>query len=221
MTNKKKQLMESIGEIAGKTLLSMIPGPAGALFQAIWDKAKENAFQDRCEAWVETMEDRLRKIEITLDDVGSSQLFATAMIHATEIAAKTSSDEKRALLANAVANSITTDISEERMVLFFQLIEKYTVAHIRILHYFRDPSFGKGVYYGPMSRPASVLAELSIYAQRFSYDQSYCKKIIRDLQNDSVLEVFQDAIMTESGALAKRTTKFGDDFLAFLEEKGS
>ncbi len=216
---KIKKVMTDVAEITGEAILSMIPGPAGTLLPLVFNKVKENALAKREEAWKAKLEERLRKIEKSLDEIGSNERFTTALIHSTEIAIKTSSEEKRVYLANAVANSISTDIAEEQMVVFFQLLEKYTVAHIRILSYFRDPSLGKGIMLGSSSMPSSIWTRLSAFVKQFGYERDYCMKIIRDLQNDSVLNDFTDAIMTEQSALSKRTTPLGNRFLAFVEEK--
>lgn len=121
-----------VAEIAGKTAVSAIP-VGGALVTSIYDAVKNNCLEKRQKKWQEALENRISKMEVTLDDLGNSEIFTTAIIKATEVAMKTSSEEKLKYLANATANSYEGNIDETRFYLYMGLIERYTARHISIL----------------------------------------------------------------------------------------
>lgn len=118
-----------VAEIAGKTAVSAIP-VGGALATSIYDTVKNNCLEKRQKKWQEVLENRISKMEVTLDDLGNSEIFTTAIIKATEVAMKTSSEEKLKYLANATANSYEGNIDETRFYLYMGLIERYTARHM-------------------------------------------------------------------------------------------
>lgn len=101
----KKEAILDVAEIAGKTAISLIP-VGGALATAIYDTVKGNALAKRQEQWMRTLEDRISKIEETLESIGNNELFTTALVKATELAMRTSREEKMSYLANAVISSL-------------------------------------------------------------------------------------------------------------------
>ena len=100
----KEKALDTV-EIAAKTALSVIP-VGGALVTSVYDAVKGNCLSKRQEKWKETLEERLSKLECALEDIGNNELFTTALVKSTEIAMKTSREEKMAYLANAVINSL-------------------------------------------------------------------------------------------------------------------
>lgn len=129
-------------EIAGKTVVSsIIPiEGAGTLLTSIYDTVKNNCLEKRQKRWQETLENRISKMEATLDDLGNSEIFTTAIIKSTELAMKTSSEEKLKYLANATANSYEENIDETRFYLYMGFIERYTVRHISIMKEYIEPT---------------------------------------------------------------------------------
>lgn len=128
-----------VAEIAGKTAVSAIP-VGGALVTSIYDAVKNNCLEKRQKKWQEALENRISKMEVTLDDLGNSEIFTTAIIKATEVAMKTSSEEKLKYLANATANSYEGNIDETRFYLYMGLIERYTARHISIMKKYISPT---------------------------------------------------------------------------------
>lgn len=128
-----------VAEIAGKTAVSAIP-VGGALATSVYDTVKNNCLEKRQKKWQEALENRISKMEVTLDDLGNSEIFTTAIIKATEVAMKTSSEEKLKYLANATANSYEGNIDETRFYLYMGLIERYTARHISIMKKYISPT---------------------------------------------------------------------------------
>lgn len=128
-----------VAEIAGKTAVSAIP-VGGALVTSIYDTVKSNCLEKRRKKWQEALENRISKLEATLNDIGNSEIFTTAIIKATEVAMKTGNEEKLKYLANATANSYESNIDETRFWLYMDLVDRYTSAHIEMMKHYMIPS---------------------------------------------------------------------------------
>lgn len=98
-----KEYGKDVVSIAAKTALSAIP-IGGTLITCIWDSVKSNAAQKRLDEWKRMLEERLSKVETTLDDIGINELFTSCIMKATDAALRTSQSEKRTYLADAVFN---------------------------------------------------------------------------------------------------------------------
>ncbi|MGN0331924.1 MAG: hypothetical protein ACI4D9_02695 [Lachnospiraceae bacterium] len=77
-----------IVEVAAKTALSVIP-VGGALITAVWDSVKGNVAQKRMDEWKCLIEERLSKLELSLEDIGNNENFTTAMLCSSEMVIKT------------------------------------------------------------------------------------------------------------------------------------
>lgn len=119
-------------EIVGKTVVSTIP-IGGAMITAVYDTVKNNCLAKRQQKWQKVIELRLSKLEKTLEEIGNNEFFAAALIKTTESAMNSPSEEKLCYLAEALANSIEESVDETKLLIFLNLIDKYTVAHIKLL----------------------------------------------------------------------------------------
>lgn len=209
----KKTIAQTV-EISAKTALSVIP-VGGPLLTEIWNSIKENTAERRLQDWQNKIEQRVSTLEMTLDDIGNNEAFTTAILNTTEMALKVSEDKKREYLANAVINSISTDLDENILLIFIDLIGKYTVWHLQILEYFMNP-MAKGVssdkYY--MGSPKTPLYD--VYP-KFKQHDALIDKIIKDLYLDGMLGTDSlNVSMTSDGMIASRTTDLGNQFIRFI-----
>lgn len=207
-------------EVSAKTALSVIP-VGGALITSVWDSVKSNCAQQRLEDWQNIIEDRLSKIEKTLEEVGNNENFTTAIFHATEMAIKTAEQEKRNYLANAVVNTLTIDIDESIMMMFFNMIEKYTVMHIKILAYYQNPKKFIDTDCTNIIMGSAKDYLYQVYPQ-FKTSDSIVDKIINELYNDGLLGSNSTSLntgMTMNGMLASRTKELGNSFIAFISNE--
>ena len=85
------------------------------------------------------IESRLSKVENTLEAIGKNELFSSAMMRATDIAIKTAENEKREYLANAVYHTVNVPIEEGLLMIYLDFLERYSVWHLQILHFFKNP----------------------------------------------------------------------------------
>lgn len=214
---KKEMALETV-EITGKTLLSVIP-VGGTLVTCVWDSIKAHAAQKRLDDWKNKVEKKLTELEYDLDTIGENELFTSAMMRATDIAIKTAEVEKRRYLANAVENSIKIPIEESVLMIYLDLLDKYTAWHLKILRYFNNPKDFKEVDVENVMMGAADVALKQVYPEIMK-DEELVNKIVNDLQMDGMLQngSYMTASMTKDGIVASRTTKMGQDFLKYITE---
>ena len=115
-------------------------------------------------------------------------------------------------MANAVANSATTRLSEERVVILLNCIEKYTLSHLKLLRFLQNPK-----EYNP-KEDISMGAPMRIYNDYYAKrDKSLDNVVIRDLYADGLINTDSlNSIVSKNGMLEKRTTALGDDMIQFF-----
>jgi len=179
-------------EISIKELLKNIP--FGSFMVDLYDAVKDNCLKKRRKAWEKRVEERLSTLECSLTDLSNSEMFVTALIRSTEIAMKTSEKEKLEYLSNALLNSYIESIDETRLCLYFNLIEKYTIAHIKMMRHFYI-----------LSDPLHD-----------NHDNEEINSIImNDLSSDGLLNYSYDAVGKYS------LSDFGKGLLKFISSGGS
>ena len=211
----KEKALDTL-EIVGKTALSAIP-IGGALVTSVYDTVKGNCLSKKQEKWRIALEERLVKLESTLEDIGNDELFTTALVKATELAMKTAREEKLFYLANSVINSLNPNLDEEKLIIFLDLLDKYTVSHIKILYFFFNPERFDGVAHASymMGSPLTPLFRTYPELNNELFDKTY-----GDLYNDGMVSLKDlNITMTGSGMVAKRTTPIADEFLKFILDK--
>ena len=211
MTIKDK--INSIVTIGGKTALSVLPNPISAVINGIWDELKNNVFKKRYEEFGTMVVERLSKLEEPYEKLINDERFATTLLKTSKMAIETELKEKREILANALINTYTFKIAEDKTIIFLQLIEKYTILHIQIIKYFHDDYMNEKPFNNHMP-PIMGLVRM-----RFSnIDSAYLNKVVKDLQNDYILEAFQyNSPVDIMHYRAKLLTKLGEDFFDYLK----
>lgn len=204
-----------IVEATVKGVLSSIPY-VSAFLQAV-DTVKSKVIQRRLDNWMQMIDERLSVLEEgQKDSIFSNDCFATALIKATQMAAETS-EERMAYLANAVKYAAENSICEDRLIVFLNCLQRYTISHFRILKYFEDPSKfaepGRSYWGGSM---------MTLFDNRYPhFDKSLQRIIIKDLFQDGFSNTDSEGTMSGNGMMEKRTTVLGDEFLRFCGVGGN
>ena len=200
-------------EVGAKTGVGFLPGPISAAFNAVYDNAKSGVLNARAEKWKSDVVSRLEKLEAEYDAVVNNESFATALIKTSELAIKTESDEKRQILADALINTYSQNISEDKTLIFLQLIEKYTVLHIQIIKYLHDEYLDER-FFNNQAPTFMVLFRLKFNG----VEDVYLKKMVKDLQNDYLVEEFRDDAKVEFWRHRfELLTQLGKDFYDYLK----
>lgn len=114
--------------------------PVASFFLTAIDNVRNNILKRKFVEWQEMVEKRLSTLEKSVfSDLGNNETFATTLLKTSELAIQSSS-KKNEYLANAVKYTAENNIDEDLLIIFLNLISKYSLAHIAVLKYFQEPS---------------------------------------------------------------------------------
>ncbi len=206
-----------------KAALSVIPtlgGPAVELFSAIVTPPLERRRQVWMEEVGKGLSNLLSKNLIVLEDLSTNGVFLDTILQASQAVMRTSNEEKRTALRNAVLNSALPNPPEESLqLMFLSLVDQFTPWHLRLLALFQDPAKWtqehntdfKSIYMGGISDVLEI-AFPELKGRRDFYDQIWADLNQKGLATTESLH----STMTSAGLTEKRTTDLGDRFLQFL-----
>lgn len=207
-----------------KAALSIVPvigGPLAELFTFV----VEEPIGKRRDAWIAEIAGRLEDLRSQRGDDFIERLrenprFTTALLQASQIAVRNHQREKIEALANAVLNTalgMPPDETEESIML--NLIDRLTPTHIALLKLFQNPRNNLAVVERMQHIMTGGLTQVIVAAYPELNGRNELTSLMwRDLESaglfgqGNVLNV----TMSGSGLLEKRTTAFGDRFLAFI-----
>ena len=197
-----------VGTVKG--VISTIP--AASILVSAYEEMQSGIYKRRMDEWKEAVEERLCKLENdVINSLPNNDIFATVLLISAQLALKTNK-EKAKLLANAVSNSATTALSEERVIILLNSIEKYTIPHLRLLSFLQNPK-----EYNPKDSYMGGSTMTIYYDYYPNTDKSLDRIVIRDLYADGFIDTDSlNAMVSSSGMVEKHTTSLGDDMIEFF-----
>jgi hypothetical protein len=197
-----------VGTVKG--VISTIP--AASILVSAYEEMQSGIYKRRMDEWKEAVEERLCKLENdVINSLPNNDIFATVLLISAQLALKTNK-EKAKLLANAVSNSATTALSEERVIILLNSIEKYTIPHLRLLRFLLNPK-----EYNPKDSYMGGSTMTIYYDYYPNTDKSLDRIVIRDLYADGFIDTDSlNAMVSSSGMVEKHTTSLGDDMIEFF-----
>jgi len=207
---------------AAVSAIPVVGGPVSELLNALVTPVLDK----RRRQWMEEVADALRKLEgehrLKIDDLQDNEQFVDSVLQATQVALRTSQQEKRDALRNALLNSVLPDAPPASLQhMFMNWIEDFTSWHIRILKLMDSPvtntkALGKVPLNAPMGALAHVLenAYPQLRGNRSFYDQVWSDLWARGLVNTQELS----GMMTGHGLNEQRTSGVGRQFISFISE---
>ncbi|PZG01481.1 hypothetical protein C1I99_07110 [Micromonospora deserti] len=157
-------------------------------------------------------------------ELTSEDAFMDALTTAAQIADRTSRAEKLEALRNAVVNSVMPDAPDvDTQQLFFEMIDRFTPTHVRMLTLLSDPPgwFDRhgmprpGISMGP--KTAIIEAGMPELAGRRDLIDRYAGALtVAGLINQSI-----SGIMSAGGLWVPATAPLGIEFLAFVADPES
>ena len=202
-----------------RATISAVPtigGPALEVFNAII----QSPIEKRRDQWMlevtDKINDLIEKNILSIDDLENNENFITTLIHASSVAIRQHKDEKLKALKNTVFNSINTSIDQEIQKIFINFIDSFTTLHITILK----------LYQSPVSRIEYLTEHQHLDSENiFKVEGMYpninpnvLEYVTRDLRDKSLLCKGYVLVGAPPREPEKETTKFGDDFLSFIEK---
>jgi len=178
-------------------------------------------------AWMHDIGERLAEIEskgeINLSELQENPEFIDTVIQTTQFALRTSESEKIEYFRNALINSAigeSPDQSESQI--FLNLIDTFTIWHIRILKLFDNPIHWFEI--NSLEAPTNIMGGglkiiLEIAFPELKGRNDFYNLVWEDLgraglHNTSSL----GGVMTSGGLLQNRTSEFGRKFLEYIEK---
>lgn len=132
------------GYSVAKVTLATVP-LAGPALQEIMERSIISPLQKRRDNWFQIVASSLEELRNRMDGfdpdkLGENQEFLSVVHHATEIAMRTSKNEKLDLLRNVIKNTAQGLVVEDAMRgKFMSYVEIFSESHIRVLHVLQDP----------------------------------------------------------------------------------
>ena len=157
---------------AGIASIPHVGGAGAEIFAAIVQPPLER----RRNQWMQEVGEALRRLEqdrgIDLAALQDNDVFLDTVMTASQIALRTSQQEKKAALRNAILNAtLPQSLDESRQQFYIHLIDTFTVWHLRLLKLFQDPvtwfrEHGKpwpSVYMGGLSQVLDIPDRLTTF----------------------------------------------------------
>lgn len=211
---------------AARAGISLTPGVGGAgveLFKTLVVPSLER----RQTEWMDLVADKLRELEAQqrtcTDDLTSDEEFIDTVMRASHATIRTSNQEKKDALRNAVLNAALPHRPDEsRQLMFIGWVESLTPWHLRILNLLAHPLawYQKQGRQPPDFFTMSSLSQLLTHAfPALQSERSLYDKIAKDLYNDGLLRVDGlHTMMSARGAFEERATDLGNEFLRFITD---
>jgi hypothetical protein len=202
---------------AGLSVIPVVGGPAAELFALVIAPPLQN----RQRRWLEELAERVQQLEeregITLELLRDSPAFIDAVLTATQSAVKTSSEDKREALRNAVVNSFLANAPPpDIQQLYLSIVDSLSPWHIRLLYLMKDPPgwFDReGKSFPNVSMGSLDLVVRQAFPEMQTIDLS---SVWRDLFTRGLINTEGLGMsMTGNGLRSPRTTPLGSNIVEF------
>ena len=210
---------------AAVSAVPYVGGPAAELFAAI----VQPPMHRRMQAWMEEVADCLRQLGsdrgVDLDELKDNDEFVDILLHATQTAMRTSLEEKRAALRNAVVNTLLPNPPEAALRhMFVTWVDEFTEWHLRILKLFQDPQAWakqRDRRFAPAYGCDGLTKLIESAYPELRGKFVFCNRVWLDMSSRGLLEPEAFRLSDEEGDVGdkKCTTDLGDAFLSFIEDR--
>lgn len=176
--------------------------------------------------WMEEMGKRLKTLEqekgIDLEALRDNDLFIDTVLYASQLALRTSEQEKIEYLHNAIVNTAIGDTPDQSLTkMFLNFIDEFTIWHIRILTLFDNPEGWLKTHNITLQNyiSAGLSTVLKEAYPELRDRMEFCNLVWSDLlragfHNSGSLQT----MMTSRGLMESRTTEFGKQFLEYITQ---
>jgi len=223
---------EDVSNSIVKGLIGTIP-VVGALATELFGLIVVPPLEKRRVEWMNEIASRLKNLEdkhlLTLESLKDNEQFIDTILQTTTYVLKTSEEEKILAFQNALLNTALPEAPEKtKSQIFLNQLDNFTVWHIRILQFLDSPrqwfiKRGMQVPDISMGIGVNVLRVLREAFPEIRSENTLIEIIIKDLANVGVVdgEDMRGMVSSPTSVLARRTTKFGQEFLDFITDKNN
>jgi hypothetical protein len=198
---------------AGLGLLPYGSGTAVELFSALITPPLEK----RKHKWMTDVTEAIQALEkqqlIEISNLFEDEEFITLLVQASSIAIKNHKEEKLEALKNAVINSISgQSIDEQLKIVFLNLIDRLSVAHLKIIELLQNPRLWAENNNLTFS-DQTITSSYTLIQEAFpEFDKDISLFFLKDLQTNDLVEIPNFGEEKE-----KHTTVLGDAFYKFIK----
>lgn len=206
-----------------RAAIAGIPAVGGSLVEA-FNALIEPPMARRKTTWMLQVTDAINELLgkgiLTEEDLQNNEKFFTTLVHASNVAIRNHGKKKILALRNAVVNSALPDAPEDSLQqLFLNLIDTCTTWHLALLKLFEGPKDWAVAnnHKFPNWGMGSLSTVIEYAYPELKGNKDLYKLVWQELYRNGLVNT--DSIgttMSSDGMLAKRTTKIGDMFVAFI-----
>ncbi len=219
--DKPQQLdPELLGRKAGdipyaitRALLSLF-GPALAVFEEVFTPPQIERHRQFLEMLAETV-NRLSESGLTTEQLKDNEQFLAACVHAQEIWMKTSKEEKRRALQNALRFTGRLEASNDILSVAWSCLDRLTPSHIAVLQYLSKMQ-------RPTRETEPAMAELEgAFPELAEYEmlQAVLDELYQCGLTDSTLALSMTVSYPGRQKQPTILTRFGVEFLRFIGDE--
>jgi hypothetical protein len=203
-----------------KAALSAVPGAGGPAAELL-ALVIAPPVQNRQRRWLQELAARIQMLEekagITPEQLRENPAFIDAFLTATHSAVKTSSEDKREALRNAIVNSVLASAPPpDVQQLYLSIIDNLSPWHIRLLYLLKDPPGWferKGKSFPNVSMGSLDLLVRHAFPETQTIDLG---SVWRDLFTRGLINTEGLGMsMTSNGLRSPRTTSLGSNIVEF------
>lgn len=218
-----------IGKHLALAVLSQIP--VVSAFSKFCEDFVQDSWQERIDLWKEEVVKRLAQSDAEMEQkIRETSNFASILASAQRGALEDMEEGKVALYANAVINAIKNEsIDDTKKHIFLNMLRDFTKLHIEILKFYNEieekikilrPEIPFRFAIG--ERPERWYDIAYKWEPTLFQNKTLCTMAYEELVFRKLLKHNGD-VLTDGTAFnicpAKQTTKFADEFLAFISEQ--
>ena len=198
--------------------------PGGSIAGEICTWFMSTPYQKRLTEWQQRVGQALNRLEqrfgLDLRVLQEDSAFVDIVMQASSVAVRNSQQEKRDALYNAIMNSaLPASPEDSERQSFIQLVDRFTVWHLRLLHLFRDPREWFAAHIIPM--PQEEFGDIGLVIERafpnLVEEEGFYGQVWRELAASGLVP--EDALhlaLATSGAMLPRLLPRGESFLSFV-----
>lgn len=226
MTDKNKEFREGTIYALKKAIAGSVP-IVGAAASELLGLLVTSPLEKRREKFLTEVGERLRVLEekkvVEFDSLQDNEQFIDTVLQATTYALKSSEAEKIIAFQNAIINTASGDCPDKTVgQIFLNLVDSFTTWHIKILHFFKNPTkwFEQNGKTAPRNMMGSLSTVLFDAFPELSSQSELVNLIWADLGRSGLHNTSGlNTMMTGNGLLVERTTDLGNRFLDFISSK--
>lgn len=217
---------------AGSAALGLALPIVGDVVSSILGETFPAAYQRRCAEWRDDVAASLSDLasrEIDLEALKANDAFIDLVVDATTIAVRTSSEQKRRSLRNAIVNAgLPGPPSAAKQRLFLRLIDEFDELHLQLLNFFDSPgefmrAQGRslpvhdgptGMLYDPRTSNASLKRVLDLAFPEYSKQNEFLSMVISEVRRRGLIT--SEEMFVHCHERSSLTTHLGQEFLRFV-----